>query len=48
VDRDPVAHGRGGDLGRTVEHSFYGWIGDVRIVNRPLQPRELMLGDKRR
>ncbi|MFC4313518.1 LamG-like jellyroll fold domain-containing protein [Steroidobacter flavus] len=34
--------------GRTVEHSFYGWIGDVRIVNRPLQAREFMLGDKRR
>lgn len=33
---------------RTVEHSFYGWIGDVRIVNRPLAPREFMLGDKRR
>jgi hypothetical protein len=30
--------------GRTVEHSFYGWIGDVRVVNRPLAVREFMLG----
>lgn len=29
---------------RTVEHSFYGWIGDVRIVNRPLAVREFMRG----
>ena len=33
---------------RTVEHSFYGWIGDVRIVNRPLAVRDFMLGDKGR
>jgi hypothetical protein len=33
---------------RTVEHSFYGWIGDVRIVKRPLAVREFMLGGVRR
>lgn len=34
--------------GRTVEHSFYGWIGDVRVVNRPLAVREFMLGSTRK
>jgi hypothetical protein len=28
---------------RVVEHSFYGWMGDVRIVDRPLPVREFMI-----
>lgn len=29
--------------GRSVGQSFYGWLGDVRIVNRPLNVREFMI-----
>jgi hypothetical protein len=29
--------------GRSVGQSFYGWLGDVRIVNRPLEVREFMI-----
>ncbi|SDX20577.1 Calcineurin-like phosphoesterase [Amycolatopsis xylanica] len=29
---------------RVVEQSFYGWVGDVRIVGRPLRERDFMLG----
>jgi hypothetical protein len=28
--------------GRSVGQSFYGWLGDVRIVNRPLSVQEFM------
>jgi hypothetical protein len=30
------------DYARAVETSFYGWLGDVRIVARPLSPREFL------
>jgi hypothetical protein len=29
--------------GHVVGPAFYGWLGDVRIVNRPLTPREFMI-----
>ena len=28
---------------RSVGQSFYGWLGDVRIVNRPLSVQEFMI-----
>ncbi|MBM7788519.1 hypothetical protein JOD67_005199 [Tenggerimyces flavus] len=28
---------------RVIERSFYGWLGDVRIVNRTLPVRSFML-----
>jgi len=31
---------------RIVEQSFYGWLGDVRIVDRPLRPDELMIAGR--
>jgi hypothetical protein len=27
---------------RVIDQSFYGWMGDVRIVNRALTPQEFM------
>lgn len=30
--------------GRKVEKSFYGWLGDVRLVDRPLRPAEFLTG----
>jgi hypothetical protein len=30
------------DYNRVVDQSFYGWLGDVRVVNRPLAVREFM------
>jgi len=29
--------------GGRIEQSFYGWLGDVRIVDRALRPDELMI-----
>jgi len=34
--------------GRSVGQSFYGWLGDVRIVNRPLSVEEFMIARDRR
>lgn len=31
------------DYDKIVEQGFHGWIGDVRVVDRPLQVREFML-----
>jgi hypothetical protein len=28
---------------RSVGQSFYGWLGDVRVVNRPLSVQEFMI-----
>ncbi|GAA2811823.1 LamG-like jellyroll fold domain-containing protein [Crossiella cryophila] len=30
--------------GRKVEKSYYGWLGDLRIVDRALRPAEFMIG----
>jgi len=30
------------DYARTVEQSFYGWLGDVRVVGRPLRTHEFL------
>ena len=32
----------GGHYANLVEQSFYGWLGDIRIVDRPLSPDEWM------
>jgi len=32
--------------GNTVERSFHGWLGDVRIVDRPLTADELMIAGR--
>jgi len=34
----------GHEYGGAVDQVFHGWIGDVRIVNRPLRVREFMIG----
>jgi len=34
----------GHEYGGAVDQVFHGWIGDVRIVNRPLSVREFMIG----
>jgi hypothetical protein len=31
------------DYNRIVEQSFYGWLGDVRVVGRPLTPRDFLI-----
>jgi hypothetical protein len=31
------------DYNRIVEQSFYGWLGDVRVVGRPLPPRDFLI-----
>ncbi|HEY1915488.1 MAG TPA: hypothetical protein VGH27_07925 [Streptosporangiaceae bacterium] len=33
----------GYEYGGTINQTFHGWIGDVRIVNRPLPADEFMI-----
>jgi hypothetical protein len=38
----------GYEYGGVINQIFHGWVGDVRIVNRPLTPSEFMTSRRRR